>query len=63
MKKLFRWCINFIRTLDWNEVFRYFIAGFCATVLNIFTFWLLGKQLGFNSVHKGSRQVYVIDVK
>ena len=48
MKKLFRWCINFIRTLDWNEVFRYFIAGFCATVLNIFTFWLLGKQLGFN---------------
>ena len=48
MKKLFRWCINFIRTLDWNEVFRYFIAGVCATVLNIFTFWLLGKQLGFN---------------
>ncbi len=48
MKKLFRWCVNFIRTLDWNEVFRYFIAGFCATVLNIFTFWLLGKRLGFN---------------
>ena len=22
-----------------------------------------GKQLGFNSVHEGSRQVYVIDVK
>ena len=48
MKKLFNWCVNFIRTLDWAEVFRYFVAGVCATALNITLFWLLGKELGCN---------------
>ncbi|MBR0352836.1 MAG: GtrA family protein [Oscillospiraceae bacterium] len=48
MKKLFNWCVNFIRTLDWAEVFRYFVVGVCTTVLNIFIFWLLGKKLGLN---------------
>lgn len=48
MKRLFRWCVNFIRTLDWSEVFRYFVAGVCATTLNVFLFWLLGKEFGCN---------------
>ena len=48
MKKLFNWCVNFIKTLDWAEVFRYFVVGICSTALNIFTFWLFSKQLGCN---------------
>lgn len=48
MKKLFNWCVNFIKTLDWAEVFRYFVIGVCSTALNIFLFWLFGKKLGWN---------------
>ncbi len=48
MKKLFNWCVNFIKTLDWAEVLRYFLTGVMTTSLNIFMFWLFGKKLGCN---------------
>lgn len=48
MKRLFNWCVNFIKTLDWAEVFRYFVIGIMTTSLNIAMFWLIGRKLGFN---------------
>ena len=50
MKKLFYWCINFIRTLDWGEVFRYFVVGVCTTSLNLLCFWLFSSKLGLNAL-------------
>lgn len=50
MKKLFNWCVNFIRTLDWAEVFRYFVVGVCTTSLNLLCFWIFSSQIGLNAL-------------
>ena len=50
MRKIFNWCVNFIRTLDWAEVFRYFVVGVCTTSLNLLSFWLFSSQIGLNAL-------------
>lgn len=49
MKKLFNWVVNFIRTLDWAEVWRYFIIGVFTTAIDVLGSFLLKERLGVNA--------------
>ena len=46
MKKLTDWIREFFRTLDWAEVWRYFIIGVCSTAINVLLSFLLKEKLG-----------------
>ena len=48
MNKAAGWVRNFFRTLDWAEVWRYFIIGVCSTAINVFLSFLLKEKLGID---------------
>ena len=46
MRKLFRFGHEFVRTLDWSEIWRYFITGVFSTSINVLVSFLLKEKFG-----------------